>query len=358
MLYSVSSVLPFAVCLMWTVSLGLDMLIYKRTEMQRRALFVLAAVCALLYLCHAAHFLLNPGFSIWDCIYTFCTLAVYPLFYWHICTLTQERPDRRGLLILLLPSAAASIWALAAFVVGGQGGTVRLVTGLAVPLEVLAVCVLGMRRLMEFKYKVENFYADVEGKTLVTVQALLVVFVVISMASAVASLIGRDAFFDSKLLALPSFLFSALLFTLFYLCSRIGFSVADIPAEPASQNVQEPAAESPDLLFARIEALMEQKQIFRNQGLKITDVAAAVGSNRTYVSNSINRCAGKSFSDYVHFYRIRYAKVLMLLGREGEPETLEAVAEKAGYQSGNSFYRAFVKFEGKSPSEWLKAHRQ
>ena len=83
----------------------------------------------------------------------------------------------------------------------------------SLPLEVLAVCVLGMRRLMEFKYKVENFYADVEGKTLVTVQALLVVFVVISMASAVASLIGRDAFFDSKLLALPSFLFSALLVT-------------------------------------------------------------------------------------------------------------------------------------------------
>ena len=150
---------------MWTVSLGLDMLIYKRTEMQRRALFVLAAVCALLYLCHAAHFLMNPGFSIWDCIYTFCTLAVYPLFYWHICTLTQEHPDRRGLLILLLPSAVASIWALAAFVVGGQGGTVRLVTGLAVPLEVLAVCVLGMRRLMEFKYKVENgnlYYVELD----------------------------------------------------------------------------------------------------------------------------------------------------------------------------------------------------
>lgn len=98
---------------------------------------------------------------------------------------------------------------------------------------------------------------------------------------------------------------------------------------------------------------MDSDRLYLKPGLKISDVAEAVGSNRTYVSAAINRTSGMSFSDYVNRRRVEEAKRLLLL--EQDPAISE-VAEKAGFASFPSFYRAFVKFTKKSPSEWQRAH--
>lgn len=107
-------------------------------------------------------------------------------------------------------------------------------------------------------------------------------------------------------------------------------------------------AEGTDLM-SRIRALMEQEHIFRNPALRIGDVAAALGSNSTYVSACINGQYGSSFTDFVTEYRVNYACTLMRT-RPGMKSA--EVAMESGFSSERSFFRSFKAVTGLSPSEW------
>ncbi len=101
-------------------------------------------------------------------------------------------------------------------------------------------------------------------------------------------------------------------------------------------------------LGARIERLFSQERIFLNPGLKISDVAAAVGSNRTYVSNYFNREASSTFYDYVNALRIEHACRLLA----DSDDSVKVIADKSGYNSPQAFIRVFTKIKGISPTDY------
>ena len=70
------------------------------------------------------------------------------------------------------------------------------------------------------------------------------------------------------------------------------------------------------------------------------------------MSNSINNCTGKSFTEYVNGLRIEYAKSLLLDKSKGL--TMSEISEEAGFTHETSFYRNFKSFTGKTPKEWIK----
>jgi len=107
-----------------------------------------------------------------------------------------------------------------------------------------------------------------------------------------------------------------------------------------------------EILIDKIRVLMEEDQLFRKMDLQISDVALRVGSNRTYVSNYLNRELNLSFSDYINKYRIDYAKSLMSI--KNNPLTILEVSEQSGFANEVSFYRNFKKFTGTSPKKWHK----
>ena len=102
---------------------------------------------------------------------------------------------------------------------------------------------------------------------------------------------------------------------------------------------------------------MDEKKLYLKPGLKISDVAGAVGSNRTYVSNAINNVARMPFADYVNTRRIIYAKKLLSESRSDGDPAITSVASEAGFASFPSFYRAFIKYVGMPPSEWQKGFK-
>jgi YesN/AraC family two-component response regulator len=104
-------------------------------------------------------------------------------------------------------------------------------------------------------------------------------------------------------------------------------------------------------LLERICALMESRQLFRTQGFKITDLATELGTNRTYVSNCINRLRGESFSDFVNSYRVRYAQILLQMNDSGK--TIAQIGAEAGFTGDTSFFRNSKKITGQTPSAWL-----
>lgn len=97
---------------------------------------------------------------------------------------------------------------------------------------------------------------------------------------------------------------------------------------------------------------MDEKELFRKKDLHIADVALRTGSNRTYISNYINKELHLSFTDYINQYRISYAQSLM---RDPDnTHSLMQISELSGFANEVTFYRNFKKATGTTPNNWLK----
>ena len=96
--------------------------------------------------------------------------------------------------------------------------------------------------------------------------------------------------------------------------------------------------------------LMDERQLFRNSELKATDVAAELGTNSRYVTDSIRECRGLTFSQFVNGYRVGY--VQQLLRKHPDMKVFEAYTE-AGFTSERSFFRIFKEVTGMTTTEWL-----
>ena len=94
---------------------------------------------------------------------------------------------------------------------------------------------------------------------------------------------------------------------------------------------------------------MEKEKPFLNSHLKIDDVAKAMNSNRTYISNTIKATRGITFSQFVNLYRVEYSKELLRLNKDIR---ISEVWPSAGFSNETSFFRTFKSVTGVSPKEW------
>lgn len=102
-------------------------------------------------------------------------------------------------------------------------------------------------------------------------------------------------------------------------------------------------------LMQRICQLMEQQQLYLNPNLKLADLATALGSNRSSISNCINSQRNCSFPQFVNAYRIAHVQELL---RNQPNLKVTHVWMNAGFSSEASFYRIFKSATGTTPTDW------
>jgi len=94
----------------------------------------------------------------------------------------------------------------------------------------------------------------------------------------------------------------------------------------------------------------EEDKPYLNPDLKISDVARAIKTNRTYLSDLLSSDLDVNFNRFVNKYRIETA--LNILQNPGEKKLLE-VAELSGFNSYSVFFCAFKEETGLSPAGYL-----
>lgn len=104
------------------------------------------------------------------------------------------------------------------------------------------------------------------------------------------------------------------------------------------------------LLIERIRELVENKKLFLNSELKITDIADTLGIHRNIVSDAINSQTGFSFNQYISNYRVEHAKSLL---RQDPSKKLSSISAESGFANEQSFFRTFKAITGKTPKEWI-----
>lgn len=106
------------------------------------------------------------------------------------------------------------------------------------------------------------------------------------------------------------------------------------------------------MLFEKVKSLMSKDKIFRQKDLTLDSIAGMTGSNRTYVSKTINHYAGQSFPAFLNTYRI--ADAVRLISDLSQNIPLKQVADEVGFTSMSVFYSAFCKETGMPPGRYRK----
>ncbi len=104
---------------------------------------------------------------------------------------------------------------------------------------------------------------------------------------------------------------------------------------------------------AALEAAMASQRPYRNPDLTLQMLAQSVGLKEKDLSEVLNNGCGKSFYDFVNFYRIEEVKTA-LLDADKQHLTNFAIAQESGFNSKSAFFGLFKKHVGTTPGEFKK----
>jgi AraC-like DNA-binding protein len=96
---------------------------------------------------------------------------------------------------------------------------------------------------------------------------------------------------------------------------------------------------------------MEVDKLYRDPNLTLSTLARHIGVSSNYASQTLNQKIGQSFFEFVNMWRIKAA--IPLLNR-GESSVLE-IAFEVGFNSRSSFYSAFKRETGMTPTVYKTA---
>lgn len=403
MLSQIFIVLPMLVCLFWGVAIFVTLCETRKLHYAVLTLFMVVAT--LLYWGHSIYFFHDaPLIPLSDTVYTFCNLAVYPMFLCYIISLTTNGKKIISAFVRwLLPSFICTVlvgvtyagmsdeelseftdsYLYMASLDNFQGmpfvmAKLHILRRLVFIVQMPFVVVSGLRHIRRFNKLVDSLYADTEHKSLYSIHVVLYLFLAISLLSIVCNILGRKVLVTSTwILTVPSIMFSALLYGFGYIGHLQAFSFADIQNDIEGTGEQESVADMKDVeaddnilnidhkdvnvetntgsrpseLRQRIERVMKDDKLFLTPNLKLVDLVKKLGTNRSYIYNAINREMGTSFSEYVNSLRVEYACEVL----QHDPSIpIQKLSVQSGFSSDVSFYRNFKLFKGGSPKDYIK----
>jgi AraC-like DNA-binding protein len=101
----------------------------------------------------------------------------------------------------------------------------------------------------------------------------------------------------------------------------------------------------------KLERLLKEEQVFKENELRLDDLAAYLDITRHQLSQVINEHYGVNFFELINRYRVEYVKTI-LANPEYHKRTIIQIAYEAGFNNKASFNRYFKQATGLTPSEY------
>ena len=339
------------VCLFWAVFFVIRL--FRHNE-EKRVTGVLVAFFSAATILYFDHWLYYSGVvkTAGEWSYGVVNLCVYPLYFAYLRALTRTHANRGELYLLFLPA----VMAVFLFPIGRFGGlindnTLFLIIRICFSIQVVWVLVRGYRLLLRTIRRMDNTYSDDRSRLLHPTRVLLVLFGITAVVSMILNFMGRDYFAQTAPVVLPAVIMTILLYGLGFVAAHTYVPQETVSEEP--ETAPHAPEEEANTLIHKIDTAMQEKQLYKNSGLTIIDLASSVNSNRTYVSNCINRTYGISFSQYVARFRVEEAKrILADHAYAQDKEALIDAVALSGFMSDQTFYRVFKEQTGMTPLQF------
>jgi len=133
-----------------------------------------------------------------------------------------------------------------------------------------------------------------------------------------------------------------------FLPKSLAFEPQHIEVQPQKTT---PEIKDFELLKAKVEAAI-QKEIYLNPELTLKELANELKTNTSVLSKVINQGFGQNFNDFINTKRVEKVKAT-LLSKTQNHLTLTGIAYECGFNSKATFNRAFRKFTGQTPKEFM-----
>ena len=98
-----------------------------------------------------------------------------------------------------------------------------------------------------------------------------------------------------------------------------------------------------------LESLIKEKRVYLDATCNQANLAKMLGLTVHQLSQLLNDSLQKRFNDFINEYRIKES-ISMLDSKEEIP--IHSIAFKSGFQNEVSFYKAFKKYQGQTPTQY------
>lgn len=129
--------------------------------------------------------------------------------------------------------------------------------------------------------------------------------------------------------------------------SSSNLSASDDPADAAADAQTDDHLRS---LYLELRDAVVNQALYQDRDLTINTLAAKVNSNRNYVSAALSRYGQGHFNGFINSFRINEAR--RLLSDPDDPPPMLELIERCGFSSRSTFYDAFKKEVGMTPSQF------
>ncbi len=107
-------------------------------------------------------------------------------------------------------------------------------------------------------------------------------------------------------------------------------------------------------LLDRLNRLMDEKMLFVRPDVSISLVVTELKTNTNYLSQAIHQKFNMNFNEYINHLRVGYA--CQLLNDDSVKNLpLQNIWLKSGFSTRSTFYEAFKKHSGATPSAFRKS---
>ncbi len=127
----------------------------------------------------------------------------------------------------------------------------------------------------------------------------------------------------------------------------------EIRKKNGSEIVERDAQAKGEVAFSEIDDYIIRNQKFLDPRLSLESLSEEINRSTSGLSKLMNTHSGSNFSDYINKYRVEEAK--KLLGDNSfSAYTIVAIGLECGFNSKSTFYSAFKKFTGVTPTAFRK----
>lgn len=123
-----------------------------------------------------------------------------------------------------------------------------------------------------------------------------------------------------------------------------------VSSSPSSLQIDEKTVQ---IILEKL-ARLEENHFFLNKSYDLSSTAQKIGTNTSYLSAIINHYKAKSFKEYMNELKINYALLTLKENTTFRKYAISALATEFGYNSTLTFTRAFKKYSGLNPSEYIQ----
>lgn len=107
--------------------------------------------------------------------------------------------------------------------------------------------------------------------------------------------------------------------------------------------------EDASLILKKLEKVMIEKEAYKNPDLKLSDLSQEIKLPSHQLSQLLNDNLGKNFTTFVNEFRINEACKIII---SDQLSTLESIGYEVGFNSKSTFFSAFKKHTGTTPSNY------